>query len=235
MKVERQPPTPPALLGAVAAPSTESFGEVLAAQAQASGAAPAVAEFGALGMFGRRSTVSSEAAASLASQAQPPARPSARTDDAAAALPVDTPEIPEARVQMTGRTGRGFARTALPVRTPASTAQAAPGEAGDAWMSGAPLDGADAADGELSAHAPRAHTQRARPTATANDHVRLLADAGVARVAVSTAGLSPDEADRFHERAEGLLREHGLSLRSLTVNGRALADHPSGRTRRPWR
>jgi hypothetical protein len=58
----------------------------------------------------------------------------------------------------------------------------------------------------------------------------------VTALVVAAADLTEDDAERFHSRADALLREHGLALDKMTVNGE---DRPSidpwGRGSEQWR
>lgn len=71
----------------------------------------------------------------------------------------------------------------------------------------------------------------------ASIQVRLtLGEAGSAAVIVTAPPLPFDEGERFRERAEVLLRQHGLALDKVAVNGEGQKRvNPLERGHKPWR
>ena len=74
-----------------------------------------------------------------------------------------------------------------------------------------------------------------RAVPAASVQVRVMSgEAGSAAVIVTAPSLSFDEVERFRERAEALLREHGLALDKVAVNGEGdRGVNPLGRGHKP--
>ncbi|HWW12222.1 MAG TPA: hypothetical protein VN018_06880 [Brevundimonas sp.] len=93
-------------------------------------------------------------------------------------------------------------------------------------------------DDALTAQPQRALSTPGRRAAasTIREQVGLEAENAMdAVVSVAGAALEPDEAERFRSRAEQLLLEHGLSLRTITFHGGPTpAPVTLARIDRPW-
>jgi hypothetical protein len=224
---QRQPassPTP-------AQPRSASFAGLLDAGGRASDAATG---FQALGMFGRSAAV--QASSTPASKAAEVRSPSSTPKAGATAGPSEG--------QAAARSDRGGAMTAAvregAAARPATTVRARavaegplPGRSPEAPGEGLPPE-VEAFEGPLRAGGRR--RAPSPPPRSADVRLAPTTDDDAAGVAVHAAGLSETEIAQFRVKARTVLREHGLSLDKVSVNGEDRTEiDPVRRRPDPWR
>lgn len=221
MKIVHQP-TPRHRLPPEPAPASVSFADMIASPLAEGGRVEDLgraAGFSTLGMFGRFGAVAAPASnGELApAVARPPAHPAVTpaSFDGATEAPAPHAAIREKLDRSARASGDAAAR--LPARVVNAATDALPPEpcaAGEAGGEAVEPMVAEA-DGPVSTDA------RARPDkGPGGPAVRFVAATDTSgTVVVAAPQLSDEDAQRFRSRADALLREHGLALDRLTING----------------
>lgn len=236
--VAPSPTAPPAV--------TIRFADLIAAPIHEAAPPEAFARtFSARGMFGRYGAVeapSIHAPYPVGSALPAPAEPGLTAPSEAPSLAPVPAGVPVLSSEpFAGHVPARPTGTPSPARAPAATASDLPTAGPDAPPSldapappGPEAEGADMRPSETVIRSRE--PLRAQPPSTATLLLGPIDATGSANLAIRAVGMDPNEAARFRSRAQALLREHGITLDKVRLNGEGyFAPCALGRGTQSWR